>query len=188
MKSFENIEDITFELKKIGVCNKKQIVGVDGFLGAGKTCLADNIKNNFNNNSIAILDIDDKKKNYYKHNKGSVLKYTNFDKIKKDIMNCKTSIFIVSICLFQIFEKININPDLSIYVKRMAKRVGKAPDSWLDENDCTYKNDVDKWVSNEKSSYGAQLNKIIIIKDVVQYHQRFQPFNKVDYHYLRFEQ
>ena len=86
MKQFDDIKQLADELKNIGICNKKFIVGIDGFLEAGKTFLANNLRDILGANYINVIDIDDKERKYYPRNRGSIIKYTDFKKIKGDII------------------------------------------------------------------------------------------------------
>lgn len=169
--NFENILQIVEVLKGQDLRNKKIIIGIDGFAGAGKTTLAKDLRDSLGINSINVIDIDDGE--YYPRGKGGIIEYIDFTKLKKDITNSQISVCFVSVCLLQIFEKIKIIPDIHIYIKKMAARIGSAPDLWRDENDCTFEAD-NQWAKTLK-------------KEDVQYHQRYKPHEKADYCYLRFE-
>lgn len=198
MKQFNEIKRLADELKNRGVCSKNFLIGIDGFLNAGKTCLAKSLNDVLGGNCINVIDIDDEEKDYYPRNRGSIIKYTNFNKLKMDIIHIqhKTSVIFSSACLLQILKGINTSPDIHIYVKRMAKPVGRAPDTWQDEYDCTFKGDINEWENNEISEalrFDSQTNTVDVKKslmtkkEVVQYHQKYKPHENAEYYYIRYE-
>lgn len=83
IKHFDNKEQLVDELKNREICSKNLLIGIDGFLGAGKTYLADDLVEILGTNCVNTIDIDDEEKNYYLQKKRSIIKYTNFDKLKK---------------------------------------------------------------------------------------------------------
>lgn len=198
MKEFNNIEQLVAELKNKKLCDKKILVGIDGFLGTGKTNLSNTLKTVFGANCINVIDIDDKEKIYYLRNNGSIIKHTDFNKLKNDIINFKrkTSVIFSSICLLKILKTINVPPDIYVYIKRMAKPVGRATDTWQDEYDCTFEDNINSWEDNEITKtlkFDNQTNTVnvkkslMIRKEVVQYHQEYKPHENAKYCYLRYE-
>ncbi|MBA3046959.1 hypothetical protein KKC83_05350 [Patescibacteria group bacterium] len=192
IKHFDNKEQLVDELKNREICSKNLLIGIDGFLGAGKTYLADDLVEILGTNCVNTIDIDDEEKNYYLQKKRSIIKYTNFDKLKNDIINLqrKTSVIFSSACLLQILKKINISPDIHIYIKKMAKCVGCAPDKWIDEDNCTFEGDINKW---GKQGLSERLEPVdteqleTTRKEVVRYHQKYKPHEKAEFLYKRYE-
>lgn len=193
MKYFNNIEQLANELKNRGVCSKNFIIGIDGFFGAGKTYLADHLAKILGTDNVNIIDIDNKEKSYYPSNSSFAIEYIDFDKLKSDIINIqrKTSIIFSSACLLQILGKIKISPDIYIYVKRMAKCVGRYPETWRDKDVCIFEGDVNEWENNEVSKtlkFDSQAGRSLKgIKEVIQYHQKYKPYKNAEYYWLRYE-
>jgi len=197
MKYFNDVKQLADELMIRKVCSKKFLIGIDGFLGAGKTRLADNLLKILDTNCVNVIDIDDEEKNYYPRNKGSITKNIDFIKLKNDIINIQTSVIFSSTCLMQILEKIGISLDVYVYIKRMAKYYKNAPDIWLDEDDCTFMGDVNEWEEHEISKalkLNNQINpfdvkkQLLLTKEVIQYHQKYQPYKNPEYFYSRYEE
>lgn len=65
IKHFDNKEQLVDELKNREICSKNLLIGIDGFLGAGKTYLADDLVEILGTNCVNTIDIDDEEKNYY---------------------------------------------------------------------------------------------------------------------------
>lgn len=192
MKKFSDIKQLVDELKIREVCSKNLLIGIDGFLGAGKTYLADNLGKILGVNCANIIDIDDKERNYYPRNNGSIIKYTDFNKLKNDIINIqrKTSVIFSTACLLQILKEINISPDVYIYVKKMAKHIDRAPDTWLDQDNCTFEGDINEWGKQGLSETGNLINveQPTTKKEVIQYHQEYKPHENADYLYNRYKE
>lgn len=72
----------------------------------------------------------------------------------------------------------------------MAKCVGCAPDKWIDEDNCTFEGDINKW---GKQGLSERLEPVdteqleTTRKEVVRYHQKYKPHEKAEFLYKRYE-
>jgi len=100
-------------IKRIRV-EKCKLVGLDGSPGAGKKTFARSLANIFSGN---LIQFDKYLSNV---SAGKYYDILNLDELKIDIENGLKSqniIFVVGICLQEILGKINVVPDLIIYVR-----------------------------------------------------------------------
>ncbi|MFH1712822.1 MAG: hypothetical protein ABH896_01360 [Candidatus Jacksonbacteria bacterium] len=160
-----DITQLINEFKRKGIYNQHHLlIGIDGFLGAGKTYLANQLGKVLGLNDIKVIDLDDNKKKYFSRNQGSIIN-CDFKKLKEDITNFrkKTSVIFSSVCLLQILKKIDVFPNVHVYIKKMAKPVGGASDTWRDEDDCMFMDDIGEWEKHEISrtlKFDSQINTV----------------------------
>ncbi len=185
MKEFANLTQLSNELKNRESYSQCIIIGIDGFLGVGKTYFTEELKKILNITAVNI----DKYRN--KNIEGSVMNI-RLKKMKKDIalMSKKRSLIIEGICLLNILQKIGVKCDLLIYIKRI-KQVSSSYSCWQDEDTCEYNGNLEDKIKryelnakkfSEDPNYKPELTAI---KECIKYHQEYKPHINADYCYKR---
>ena len=108
---FIDVESLTSELKSRFV--GRAIIGIDAWPGAGKTTLARELSWRFKGASVDtdFFRCDEKIEKY------SYVDSRKYCELKKSIIDRDYWIFIAGICLVEIMERLEIRPDIFIYVK-----------------------------------------------------------------------
>jgi len=114
------------DLEKQGI-----IVSIDGKNGSGKSRLALNLC--CRNENFIYFDLDT---HYWSSNKLPYVENIDFDILKKNILNTLKSnevVVIDGVCLLSIFRKLSLQPNITIYIKKL-------DDSgyWIDGKDFNY--------------------------------------------------
>lgn len=159
-----------FEKLRTEQCN---IIGVDGTNGARKTTVASALAMELD---LPLISLDD----YLQKNQGGFIEFLQYDELSNDIR--KHHNFIVEgVCLLQALEKVNIQPDVLLYVKRYHLGL------WADERElCVPPEQVEDFLKEERE-LAARLSKTTteegpcLLDDIVRYHSQYRPHEHAQY-------
>jgi hypothetical protein len=134
------------------------IIAIDGRDGAGKDCLALNLQK-LAGGGIVSLDIFIKQKN-----QGGYVSYLDVPRIREAIEECATPKIIAGCCMLQVLAATGHKEDLLIYAKRVMFYPDRFNYNWLD----------DEVLHSQK----AVSDEDTVTKEIIQYHERFEPLKK----------
>lgn len=149
--------------------DSKYIVSIDGVDGVGKTTLSVKIAREL---CLPIIELDD----FVEENQGGYVNYIDYDCLLEKIISNKSAV-VEGICVLQVLNKIQIEPDVSVYIK-VVDRYGFCngqikyypPDKTADE------------VINDRKSKGFSVG---YEADVIHYHYSFKPYENSDIFFQR---
>jgi len=180
-----DIESLITELNTAIGNRKGAIIGIDGCDGVGKTTLGRNIAKLL---KMKHLDLDA----YIIEKSDNFLNNICDKRLKADIESLKKESLIISgICLLEILERNQINPDILIYVKKY----DNSGMLWRDEDDCTIQGDPYELLENRVRNYNKIMGKeggfdpkdYRYEADKILYHQKYKPHEKADIIFMRKE-
>lgn len=150
-----------------------KLIAVDGFHASGKTTLTRNLSQRC---KLPRISADD----HLNRNQGHFFDRLRLPEIAESIGNSPRCIF-EGVCALQILEAINVKPDIIIYVKRMASW-GWADGDHLENLDIkTQQPPEPGTIPNEPLQVALQG----LWREVVLYHQRYQPHLIANYVFER---
>jgi len=142
-------------------------IGIDGFMGSGKTYLAEQLEENINAKRIELDSY------LVRGGKGDgYLNRFDFEKLITDYRNALLGgsvVFIDGICLLDVISKIGINLDRSIYIKKLGSN-----DYWYDGLD------LDLFL--ESSQVCSPLGQSELV-----YHKEYTPHRNSNFIFVRSE-
>jgi hypothetical protein len=151
-RDIRDIENIINE--KIDLLNGRRsiIVSIDGKDGSGKSQLA--LQLCCRNENFIYFDLD----THYHSSKLPYSENIDFDRLRNNINKTlvdNETVVIDGVCLLSIFEKILIQPDISIYVKKFLSG------HWIDEGNFDYNLNLEEELikKKEKSSNFSEFDK-----------------------------
>ncbi|MFP3984343.1 MAG: NB-ARC domain-containing protein [Desulfurivibrionaceae bacterium] len=149
--------------------NSKGIVSIDGVDGVGKTTLSAKIAKEL---CLSTIELDD----FVQENKGGYVNYIDYDRLLDKIISNKFAV-IEGICVLQVLNKIQIQPDVSVYIKEIdiygfcnGQIKYFPPYQSADE------------VINDRKSKGFSVE---YEADVIRYHYSFKPHENSDFIFQR---
>lgn len=107
---------------------KQRRIGIDGMHGVGKSTISGQLGTVLN---LTYVEIDV----FLERNKGGFVDFIDYDALKVAIP--KNDFIVEGVCLRQVTERLGLDVDLVVYVKRMHLGL------WADEDDCVFPNGVD---------------------------------------------
>ena len=148
---------------------RRQIIGIDGMDGAGKTWLAKHLATIVEAN---IIHLDP----FLKPLQGSYVDYINCEQVNlklDELINQESLIIVEGICLRQVAKRCSFNIDSHIYVRRISKNSGL----WSDEDICM------PLKSNEelKEFYWKE-------HELIDYHASYRPYQYADWIFDKVEE
>jgi hypothetical protein len=144
-----------------GHVERSSIVGIDGWTGAGKTTLGRSIAEDLGGSSY---DLDSALTRNLKNYVSSL----RMSEISKALSEAPRPLVISGICLLEALAKVEIELDVSIYVKRMASW------GWADEDELS-------GLALEIPGASGELLR----REMRIYHQDWQPHLNADYEFWR---
>ena len=149
--------------------DSESIISIDGVDGVGKTLLSTKIAKEL---CLSSIELDD----FVQENQDGFIDYIDYDRLLDKIISNKP-VVIEGICVLQILNKIQIKPDVSVYIK-VVDRYGFCngqikyfpPDKSAEE------------VINERKSKGFSVGYEV---DVIRYHYSFIPHENSNYIFER---
>lgn len=169
--------------------NKNLIVGIDGLDDSGKTTLAEFLGEKL---KMRIFSLD----NYLKQNKDKSNYTDDFDYIKLkqnvDSVRGKEPFIIEGNRLLQILNKIGLDINLLIYVKRVQRIKDNCYSYiWRDEDDCNFNESLEEKINKKtdecrKSSNDGKYNLGDFRIQQFEYCQKFKPYDRANHTYCRF--
>jgi hypothetical protein len=196
-RDIREIEKIINE--KVAVLGKQGIiVSIDGKDGSGKSRLA--LKLCCRNENFTYFDLDT---HYWSSNKLfyklPYVENIDFDALKNNISKTLESnevVVIAGVCLLSIFEKLSIQPDVSIYIKKL-----DSSGWWIDGIKFNYDLNLEELIrakkeSSRKDSELEQFDQPVKTKpideddeclscEIIRYHFHCKPDKKADIIYKR---
>ena len=187
MLIFKEFDVFKRHIVKLIENNDINIITIDGVDGSGKTTLASDISKQ---SSLKHIEIDDI---YLVKNQGKYVDAIQYRRLKYDIswsMNNNQKLIIDGICILEILDKINIYPDLKIYVKKITDY-----NIWHDGIKFDYSKNVEVVLKQEDESLKEfikieaelegkkpEIDKIkeSIFHEIMRYHFKYQPNLKSD--------
>ena len=144
------------------------IIGIDGAYGSGKSHLAADIANRLGLAHVKIDDFASKTGQPY-------LLQLRYPELRQRISGARAqgAVLVDGICLWGVFERLAMVPDVTVYVKKF-----NDDGYWADEETCDL--EIIDLNSPMLQSKGAAL-----ARDVAAYHQGFDPVPKADYIFAR---
>ena len=136
------------------------VIGVDGWIGVGKTTLANQLAHRTNGSSY---DLD----SALQRDLGRYTTALRLDEIKKALNQPETLLFVSGICLRQVLSEVGRPAVAHIYVKRMATW------GWADEDELTLGK-----IPEISGASGGQVRK-----ELRSYHQRWRPHLCADFEF-----
>lgn len=156
------------------------IISIDGIDGSGKSNLASYIIQDTN---FYHIDLDDDR--YLTKEMGKKVDFIKYQILEKDIsqyLSKNRKIFVDSVCVLKILNRIDIIPNIKIYVKKLL--------DWLEGDKFDYSKDVEEVIRDDLES----LKKIIemgahiegeepesfevtesLSHEIIRYHYEYQP-------------
>ncbi|UIN54160.1 hypothetical protein [Pseudomonas kribbensis] len=146
-------------------------IGVDGKDGSGKSTLARQL-------SVALelpcVSLD----SFLKKDRGGYVKYIDYRKLEADLEEFKGYI-VEGVCLHQVLRRVEVSPELNIYVRRVKHGV------WLDEDTLDVSlEEVESVLVREKVlaslfSSGPVVS-LGLSEEIIRYHAEFRPHVNAD--------
>ena len=171
-------------IEQINIIHKNGIiiVGIDGYLGSGKTTLSNKLSKEFD---FKLINLDEYENIKIPNNlsENGYVNSRDYNKISSDISTALLegrNILIEGICLMEILNRIKIQSHLTIYVKRIDVN-GK----WKDEDECNLIGDPNLFIKKRKAPW-TTTNSVIdsnarsIYAECIAYHQNCKPIAKCD--------
>jgi uridine kinase len=185
MQETSEIKDITKKLKR----GDFSLIGIDGIDGSGKSTLAKRLSTEL---SYVHIELD----NYIEKYRGRFVQHIKHDEVREKIKKAQSSVIVEGICLFKVFEKLKMSPDLSIYIKKMSD-----DGLWQDESKCNVQGDIDKFMTEMKKAFGkfvdvdagieggllesGKTSFSELVEEIIRYHYEHKPHLKADLIYRR---
>jgi uridine kinase len=185
--------EIVSEIEKIVQIIKKGkffLIAIDGKDGAGKSALAEKLLIFIDYLHINLDDLLDK-------NRGCFIDFIKYDQLERIVDQTKKPVIVEGICVLAVLKRINREPSLLIYVKRISPN-----GIWIDEKECDTESpteiieqkekDLSKFARAEAEIenriYDPDSCKISeLTKEIIQYHHKYKPHKRADIVYQRVE-
>lgn len=167
------------------------VIGIDGVDGAGKSTLALHVATALGGTAI---DTDD----YVAKNKGAYVAHLNRERLARAVHGATGAAVIAGVCLRNVLEAVPVEPDVTVYVKRMRHGV------WLDADEGDPPEDVEAHLDSlaKEMALFAQLETDIegaagsaeapgipsFKEEVIRYHARWRPADSAQLTYFRSEE
>jgi hypothetical protein len=135
------------------------LVGIDGWIGAGKSTLARFLASECDGRHIEV-------DRYVRRDEGFYVHALKVEKLKSTLLLGRGAQFVEGVCLRAIFQAAGLVPDVHVYVKRMAIW------GWADEIELTDPFEL-------PDSAGASLRQ-----ELRSYHEKWMPQTSATYVYL----
>lgn len=156
---FIETEDLANALRGRG--DGAGIIGIDGWTGVGKTTLARSLGREL---SGAFYDLDCA----LTRDRNAYVSALRLSEISKALREERRPLFVAGICLLEVFARIGSQPDIHVYLKRMATW------GWADEDEIAGAAFEIPGSSGEAIRHELRL-----------YHQKWQPHLHADYEFHR---
>jgi len=174
----EKLEDIVRKLLLLVDLKHPLVVGIDGVNGSGKSTLAVNISKEITGR---IINVDD----YVEKNKGEYLSRVAYQTLQKAVNQFVSAsepiIIIEGVCLLNVLEKIKIQPDILVYIKRIGSY-----GFWIDDKLCDSEiplEDALQFISRAETVHGVGN----LDREIAVYHRNYSPLEKADFIFERVE-
>ena len=154
------------------------IIGIDGAIGAGKSCLAHAIGSRFGETVISL----DK---YVTSGKGRYRTSIRYQSLRQDLERYKGQervLVVEGVCLLEILDRVDVSPDVVVYVKRVSRN-----GYWLDEETCDRARGLRELLRDIRSREERVKRPGIgdLEREVAEYHCHYTPLARATYVYHR---
>jgi uridine kinase len=187
MYETSSISEIVTILKETRI----RLIGIDGIDGVGKSMLATKLSQEL---GYTHLNIDD----YIDKNHGQYVNHVHYDAIRRQLNDEKKNpIIIEGVCLLAVFEKLQRDLDMLIYIKKVSEY-----GSWRDKDDCDITEGIDEFMTKKKETLqkfveaeahieGKDVSNDAIFpelaEEIIRYHYGYRPHDKADIIYKRID-
>ncbi len=169
----DDIEKLATSIRDKGCCR----IGIDGTNGAGKSTTASKLAEIL---GLTHLNLDE----YLQKKKGGFLDYLKYPEIKQKISELECFV-IDGVCLLNVLEKIGIDVDCLIYVKRIRHGL------WADKDECDVTGDIEEYIKREKEfvrlikGSNTTPDTLGLAEEIIRYHYKYKPHHKAQFCYMR---
>lgn len=194
MKAMTTIEELVDEVSPRLRKGDVRFIGIDGKDGSGKSYLARLLSDKA---TLALISLD----NYVEKKKGEYVAHLDFSAIKERLESLSSPVIIEGVCLLDVLERLGVELDIHIYVKRMSSY-----GDWRDDEECDLSISPAEYIAqraeeldklsrleaalHENNSAEAGLEEVRLpelIKEQIHYHAKYRPFDRADYIFERAE-
>lgn len=150
-------------------------IGIDGIDGVGKSTLASALSTEL---GYAVVTLD----SYLEKNQGNFAEHLNYVQLNS-AMDQLNAFIVEGVCLMEVLQRLHIQLDALIYVKR--KNCGL----WADERELNVEGDVEEFLQreNELARWFGKLEDpdeddsgLGLSEEIVRYHATFIPHEKAN--------
>ncbi|MFH1624647.1 MAG: hypothetical protein ABID54_05760 [Pseudomonadota bacterium] len=185
MKVTQNVLDIVDEIKR----RNAYYIFIDGCDGSGKSTLANEIAQKL---TLLHINLDD----YLEKNRGNFVDFIKYDLLKNEIDNSNCPVIVEGVCVLAVAQKLQINCDVHIYVKRMSDygawkdddlyNEAKDVDAFLAEQNTQHRKFCEAMAQIEGEKYDPENTTIPkLTEELIRYHYEFKPQETADIIYER---
>lgn len=154
-----------------------RFVALDGAHGSGKSFLARELGALLGRQVVHLDDFLDR-------NKGAYVEYLDLPRLSAKLRELPAAI-VEGICALQVFERLGIEPDAFVYVKRSAHG------EWLDQNDYDVKIPIEDHLENVRrrirpvAKFLGESGELGVAEEVIRYHAAFRPHERESIVFIR---
>jgi hypothetical protein len=166
------------------------VIGIDGTDGVGKTTLANELGEVI---GVPVVSLDD----FVAKNQGSYVPHLQISDLRETLASAGRPVIVDGVCLLAALERLSLQADVIVYVKRMAEW-----GHWYDEDACDPEEDEETLIarlSREAAAFAnhdAQLSgeaapaegetALAPIRDeIIRYHCQYRPSRRAQITFLR---
>ncbi|MBI1928061.1 hypothetical protein HYR99_27935 [Candidatus Poribacteria bacterium] len=176
-----DVPQLTDWLRERSVDQQPSIIGVDGTTGCGKTTIARQIAQTLNLEHVELDSVLEK-------HQGGYADYINYHELRRLIDRAAQfprSIVVEGICLLKILDRIQVTPDILIYIKHV-----NAYGDWYDDRYYEPRENPQEAIHE----FDSELSRLAsrgkefpadCEKEIIQYHQTYKPTVKADCVFLQ---
>jgi hypothetical protein len=154
-------EEVASEIRDSNKNALSGIIAIDGKDGAGKDCLAQNLRK-LVGGGIVSLDCFIQQKN-----QGVYVPYLDLAAIRAAIEACATPKIIAGCCMLEVLNSTGHRQDILIYAKRVTIYPDRSHYYWLDDDMLNLEEPVEKVIISK--------NYTPLAKEIIRYHYKFKP-------------
>jgi hypothetical protein len=152
------------------VTAKAFIIGIDGYNGSGKSYIAKIISTHIHGELIHLDSYTDRGTGVYVKNIDDERLLKVYQKINKDLR----AVIFDGICLLQVLEYIDVQPDLLIYIKHYS-----SDGYWIDDRLCDSKINLEDTLAFIKRMEPKDTSGIgNLDREIAIYHHTYNPIEK----------
>ena len=170
--------DSVVGLARLVAASEAHFIAIDGAHGSGKSTLAKALSWELN---ARVIEAD----HFLTPNQGSYLLHLDFESLSRAV-DPKALCILEGICLRQVMMAAMLEPQLYIYVKRMARW------GWADETELVVEGPIESHLQRLKADAASFVDPETTVdlglwEEVIRYHATYRPHETCDFIYLRGE-
>lgn len=151
-----------------------KVIGLDGTNGARKTTIASALAIELD---LPLISLDD----YLEKNQGSFIEHIKYEDLSQETQ-AEQRFIIEGVCLLEVLVKVNVQPDILLYVKRYQLEL------WADEQDlCVPEEQLEEFLRKERdlaerlSGTQVEDNGSSLFDEIVRYHSKYRPQDRAHF-------